>query len=33
MIEYIGEHAWAGQLGHTLAIISLVGAILGTLGY
>lgn len=33
MIEYIGEHAWAGQLGHTLTIISLVGAILGTLGY
>ena len=33
MIEYIGEHAWAGQLGHTLAIISLVGAILGTMGY
>ena len=33
MIEYVGEHLWAGQLGHTLAIVSLVGAVLGTLGY
>ncbi|HRH70258.1 MAG TPA: cytochrome c biogenesis protein CcsA [Flavobacteriales bacterium] len=33
MIDYVGEHLWAGQLGHTLAIVSLVGAVLGTLGY
>ena len=33
MIEHVGEHLWAGQLGHTLAIVSLVGAVLGTLGY
>ncbi len=33
MVEYIGEHLWAGQLGHALAIISLVGAGLGTLGF
>ncbi|MCB0769639.1 MAG: cytochrome c biogenesis protein CcsA, partial [Flavobacteriales bacterium] len=32
-MEYIGEHLWAGQLGHTLAIVSLVGALLGTMGY
>ena len=33
MSDYVGEHLWAGQLGHTLAIVSLVGAVLGTLGY
>ncbi|MCB9183455.1 MAG: cytochrome c biogenesis protein CcsA [Flavobacteriales bacterium] len=32
-IEYIGEHAWAGRLGHLLAIISLAGAMLATLSY
>lgn len=32
-IEYIGEHAWAGSLGHLLAIISLAGAMLATLSY
>ncbi|MBK9149430.1 MAG: cytochrome c biogenesis protein CcsA [Flavobacteriales bacterium] len=32
-IEYIGEHAWAGQLGHALTIISLVSAMLATLAY
>ena len=33
MVEYIGEHLWAGQLGHALAIVSLVGGLLGTLGF
>jgi cytochrome c-type biogenesis protein CcmF len=33
MIEYIGEHAWAGQLGHSLTIISFVGAVLAALAY
>ena len=33
MIEYVGEHLWAGQLGHTLTIISLVGAMLGMSAY
>lgn len=32
-INYIGEHAWAGQLGHILAIISFVGAGLAALAY
>ena len=32
-IEYIGEHAWAGKLGHALTIISLVSAMLATLSY
>jgi cytochrome c-type biogenesis protein CcmF len=30
---YIGEHTWAGQLGHVLALVSLVGALLALLGY
>ncbi len=33
MTNHIGEHLWAGQLGHTLTVISLVGALLSTLGY
>lgn len=33
MTEYIGEHIWAGQLGHALTVVSLVGAILATSGY
>ncbi|HNU56464.1 MAG TPA: cytochrome c biogenesis protein CcsA [Flavobacteriales bacterium] len=33
MTEYIGEHLWAGQLGHALTVISLVGALLATSGY
>lgn len=32
-IEYIGEHAWAGQLGHAFTLISLVCAMLATAGY
>lgn len=32
-IEYIGEHTWAGQLGHVLTVLSLIGAVLATLGY
>lgn len=32
-MEYIGEHAWAGQLGHTLTILSFVGALLATAAY
>lgn len=32
-IEYIGEHAWAGRLGHALTIVSLAGAVLATLAY
>ena len=32
-IAYIGEHAWAGQLGHALALISLVAAALSTIAY
>ncbi|MBK8498897.1 MAG: cytochrome c biogenesis protein CcsA [Flavobacteriales bacterium] len=32
-IEYIGEHAWAGMLGHVLTALSLVGAAVATLGY
>jgi len=33
MIEYIGEHTWAGQLGHLLTIVSLVGALLATTSF
>ncbi len=33
MVNYVGEHAWAGQLGHTLAIISFVGALLAIVAY
>ncbi|HQW42236.1 MAG TPA: hypothetical protein PK149_13765, partial [Flavobacteriales bacterium] len=33
MIEYIGEHTWAGQLGHVLAILSFVGALLATMSF
>ncbi|MBX2973441.1 MAG: cytochrome c biogenesis protein CcsA [Flavobacteriales bacterium] len=32
-MDYIGEHLWAGQLGHALTVISLVGALLATAGY
>jgi cytochrome c-type biogenesis protein CcmF len=32
-IEYIGEHTWAGVLGHTLTIASLVSAALATIAY
>ncbi|MBK7241917.1 MAG: hypothetical protein IPI00_17555 [Flavobacteriales bacterium] len=33
MIDYVGEHALAGQLGHFFAILSVVGAMLATVGY
>ena len=33
MMEYIGEHTWAGQLGHVLAILSFVGALLATTSF
>lgn len=32
-IEYIGEHTWAGQLGHLLAVVSFVGALLAVIAY
>jgi cytochrome c-type biogenesis protein CcmF len=32
-MNYIGEQAWAGQLGHTLTIISFVGALLAVIAY
>ncbi|MEZ4761618.1 MAG: hypothetical protein R2810_17790, partial [Flavobacteriales bacterium] len=32
-IAYVGEHTWAGQLGHVLAILSLVGAFLALVAY
>ena len=32
-IEYIGEHTWAGTLGHALTGLSLVGAVLATIAY
>ena len=32
-IAYIGEHTWAGTLGHLFTSLSLVGAIVATLGY
>jgi cytochrome c-type biogenesis protein CcmF len=32
-IDYIGEHAWAGQLGHALTLISLVAAALSAIAY
>ncbi|MCB0764380.1 MAG: cytochrome c biogenesis protein CcsA [Flavobacteriales bacterium] len=33
MIEYVGEHIWAGRLGHLFTILSVVGAALSTIGY
>ena len=33
IMEYTGEHTWAGTLGHTLTSISLVGAMLATFAY
>ncbi|MGV3638426.1 MAG: cytochrome c biogenesis protein CcsA, partial [Flavobacteriales bacterium] len=33
MTAYIGEHLWAGQLGHALTVISLVGAVLAMCSY
>ena len=32
-MEYIGEHTWAGSVGHGFAILSLLGALLALLGY
>lgn len=32
-IDYMGEHAWAGQLGHVLTLISLVAAGLSAVAY
>ncbi len=32
-IHYTGEHAWAGLLGHTLAILSFAGALLALVAY
>lgn len=32
-ITYVGEHAWAGTLGHTLAILSFLGALLSVIAY
>lgn len=32
-IEYIGEHTWAGQLGHLFTVISFVAAALAVIGY
>lgn len=32
-MNHIGENAWAGQLGHTLTIISFVGAVLAAVAY
>ncbi len=33
MIEYIGEHTFAGRLGNTLVIVSFVGALLSAVAY
>ncbi|HRH38966.1 MAG TPA: hypothetical protein PK760_11500, partial [Flavobacteriales bacterium] len=32
-MNYIGEHTWAGTLGHTLALVSFVSALLSTFAY
>ena len=32
-IGYIGEHTWAGQLGHLFTVVSFVGAILAVIAY
>ncbi|MDX9750523.1 MAG: cytochrome c biogenesis protein CcsA [Flavobacteriales bacterium] len=32
-MNYIGEHTWAGQLGHVLTIVSFIGALLATVAY
>lgn len=32
-IQYIGEHAWAGQLGHWLTILSFAGSLLALAAY
>ena len=32
-IQYIGEHAWAGELGHLLTVISFAGALLALVSY
>jgi len=32
-MKYIGEHAWAGQLGHGFALVSFAGALLAALGF
>lgn len=32
-MNYVGEHLWAGTLGHILTVVSLVGAMMATLGY
>lgn len=32
-ITYIGEHTWAGQLGHTLTLLSFVGALFALISY
>ena len=31
--NFLGEHAWAGQLGHLFTLISFAGALLATVGY
>lgn len=32
-VTYIGEHAWAGELGHLLTILSFAGALLALVSY
>ena len=32
-IAYVGEHAWAGQLGHWLTVISFTGALFALISY
>lgn len=32
-MSYVGEHTWAGQLGHFLALVSFAGALLSLAGY
>ncbi len=32
-VSYIGEHAWAGELGHLLTVISFAGALLALVSY
>ena len=32
-IEFVGEHLWAGQLGHAFVVLSFVAALLATVSY
>lgn len=32
-MNYVGEHTWVGQLGHSLTVISFIGALLATVSY